>query len=375
MISRRDRKTVNYTFDLVPPVNSPCKTTVYEFLQTEKDIQASDYTYGGAEGLWAPRSWAKSRISGISSGKPFSVAKSYSGYRSPGFSSQLTGQNFGRRVRSNGIVDADGVQVLRVYMDGYKMSNEMPALMELSGGPPDPVGGTYVVDVTINPDFTDANNVQYYKKYITVVEVEGERIDDALSGDVVRNSLGEYTTTDEGNGNYSISLDETLSAGSDGFYTGAHLVVYPRDKDARNRFKTPEEFVVYDYDSTNNKILISGNINLGNVVGIYSGSGDLSDNTNYETARINLIKRDISGSVSRAPIDANWHDGTSSRVYHDCDTDTGSYVGWSMTMTSGTFNGSSYTIAKHRSNYFGFNQSMTISQDDTFVLTPPYSFS
>jgi hypothetical protein len=372
--SSRDSKMVNYTFDLIPPVNSPCKTTVYEFLQTEKDIQSSDYTYGGSQGLWAPRSWARSRVSGISGNKPFSVAKSYSGYRTPGFISELTKQT----VRSNSLVDGDGVSVLRVYMDGYKMSNEIPATMELSGGPEDPVGGTYVVDVTIEPDFTDANDVKYYKKYITVMEVEGERIDDALSGDAVQNRLGGYTTTDEGNGNYSITLDDTLAASDDGFYTGARLVVYPRDKDSRNAFKEPEVFWVYDYDGVNNKILINGQIDSGNAVGMYSGSGDLSNNANYENARINIVKYGIHGTVTRDPSNSNWWDGTSARIWHDCDVleddDDLSYNGWTMTMTSG--GGTSYTITASGSGYFGSNAAFTnVVEGDTFVLTPPYSFT
>ena len=371
----RDAQTLNYSFDLHGPIDAPCEYTTYEFIQTEPSIQTTDYTYSGARGLWSPGGWARSRISGVdSNGKPFSVSKAYRGYRAPEnlltFSQTNTGSyrgiGTGWTSQISRLVSLSGDLITRLYIDGYEMSKEISPVIEISGGPENPVGNTYVTDVEINPYFTDSSGVQYYKKRITTVYVDADRIDDADTGDVTNNRLGSYTTTDEGNGNYSIEIDETLLSSDDDFYTGAWLEVYARDKDSSNKFKDLQSFKVYDYDSASNKLLINGDINAGETVGLYSGSGNLGDNSNYDFSRISLVKYAITGTILRI-----WN---LTLVYHDASLNTkgGSYIGWTFLLTSGADQGSSYPITGSSMDRLRVTPGGAVG--DTFELIPPQSF-
>ena len=369
-------QTINYSFDLHGPIDAACEYTTYEFIQTEPSLQATDYTYSGARGLWAPGGWARSRVSGVdASHKPFSVAKAYRGYRAPenllSFSQTSstgwgsTGYWSGRPTR---LVSLEGDPINTLYIDGYEMSTNVSPVIELGGGPENPVGNTYVTNVEINPYFTDSSGVPYYKKRITTVYVDADRVDDADTGDVTNNRLGSYTTTSEGDGNYSIEIDETLFSSDDDFYTGAWLEVYARDKDSRNKFKSLQLFPVYDYDSASNKLLINGDINTGETVGLYSGSGDLGVNSNYDFSRISLIKYATTGIISRI-----WNART---IIHNSDvrTNGGSYIGWTLLITSGVDQGSLYTITGSNLNRLNFATNSPAQELDTFELIPPQSF-
>ena len=378
-----ESKTLNYSFDLHGPVDAICDTTVYEFIQTEKDIQIADYTYGGARGLWAPGGWARSRISGVdASGKPFSVAKAYRGYRAPEnlvtFTQNANGTrtiNSGWNAQLNKLTALNGDVISNLYIDGYLMSQDVVPTIEINGGPENPVGRTYVTNVSVDPYFTDADGVQYYKKHITTVIVDAERIDDAVSGDLTNNKLASYVTVDEGDGTYSITLDKTLLSSEDDFYNGARIQVYARDKDAINSFKDYQELWVYDYNSSLNKLLLSGDINTGEVVGIYDGSGSINDNSSYDYARMAIVKYAIVGTVR--VVRTNYNETT---VFYDAQTlqEEDGYAGWSILMTSGVEDGSSFEIASSASNYFQMVISsggiLNVTTDDTFEIIPPYSF-
>ena len=131
--------SINYSFELFGPVDSISKHVTYEFMQTEPEIQAEDYTYNGARGLWSPPSWARSTISGIDiTGKPFSVSKAYRGYRAPSnllsFSQGGNGVYFGsgssvRQVTS--LVSVDGDTISSLFIDGYQMSGEISPIIEI----------------------------------------------------------------------------------------------------------------------------------------------------------------------------------------------------------------------------------------------------
>ena len=284
--------TVNYSFDLTAPVVTNVLTTSYVLYQTNNSVDPeSDYTYLGARAFWNPGTWAKSRTSGIdTTGKPFSISKAYRGYRAPAvfqrftveagllkkipyFYSGQTNYYFSRTPHTG------------VFIDGYEMGVSTTPSIELSGGPENPVGRKYVTSVSISPAFTDLDGVQYYQKIIKVADVQGEQIDDAVYNDYGNNRLGSYTVTSgEGTGAnlFSVQLDDSYQA-EDDFYNGYLFTVFPREKDVANDFLTPQRMIVYDYDSANNKILISSNINSGNVVGIYN-TGDRTANASYQFA-------------------------------------------------------------------------------------------
>jgi hypothetical protein len=372
--------SINYSFELFGPVDSISKHVTYEFMQTEPEIQAEDYTYNSARGLWSPPSWARSTISGIDiTGKPFSVSKAYRGYRAPSnllsFSQGGNGVYFGsgssvRLVTS--LVSVDGDRISSLFIDGYQMSGEVSPIIEIGGGPEDPVGNTYVTDVRIVPDFTDNDGVQYYKKYITTAYVDAERIDEAKSGDITNNRFSSYTFTSEPSGNLSITLDETLLASDDDFYVGAQIEIYPRNKDAANKFQGLKKFTVYDYDSINNKLLLhprSGYVVPSQLVGLYDGTGNVSANESYDFARLSITKYSTTGTITKVRVADVWIDSANN-------TAPAAYAGWTLKITSGEFDGDTYTIAVSYSGRVGLT---TIPTDipeagTTFELIPPQSF-
>jgi len=374
--------SINYSFELFGPVDSISKHTTYEFIQTESEIQVADYTYGNARGLWSPPSWARSTISGVDiTGKPFSVSKAYRGYRSPSnllsfsqrYDTVYTGPSYGYKKQVSRLLSIDGNVISSLFIDGYEMSRQVPPIIEISGGPEDPVGNTYVTDVRIVPDFVDDNNVQYYKKYITTAYVDADTIDEADVNNISNNRLSSYTFTSEPSGNLSITLDPTLLASEDDFYVGAQIEIYPRNKDAANKFQGLQNFTVYDYDSSNNKLLlkpISGYTVPSQLVGLYDGTGDVSANGSYDFARLSITKYGTTGTISRKINDLIWIDS-------DINKSPGAYVGWTFKITSGTFDGDTYTIETSSNNYVKLTTLPTSPGDyvgATFELIPPQSF-
>ena len=372
---------INYSFELFGPVDSISKHTTYEFMQTEPKIQIEDYTYNNARGLWSPPSWARSTVSGVDiSGKPFSVSKAYRGYRAPSnllsFSQRedtvYTGYTGPYLKQVSRLISVDGNLISTLFIDGYQMSNDVSPIIEIGGGPEDPVGNTYVTDVRIVPDFTDDDGLQYYKKYITTAYVNAEIIDEARSNDIANNRFSSYTFTAEPDGNLSITLDETLLASEDAFYVGAIVEIFPRDKDAANKFQELQRFSVYDYDSINNKLLLhpeAGYVVPSQLVGLYDGTGDVSVNESYDFARLSITKHATTGTITKGRGAYVWIDSANN-------TKPAAYVGWTFKITSGTLDGDTYTIASSNN---GVIRLLTATGPNpavgtTFELIPPQSF-
>ena len=375
------KNTANYSFELFGPVDSISKHFTYEFIQTESEIQTEDYTYNDARGLWSPPSWARSTISGIDiSGKPFSVSKAYRGYRAPSnllsFAQRVdtvyTGLNGSYTKQVSRILSDDGTVIGKLFIDGYEMSGQVAPIIKISGGPEDPVGNTYVTDVRIVPDFQDDDGVQYYKKYITTAFINSERIDEAENNDIANNRFSSYTFTSEPSGNLSITLDPTLLAAVDDFYVGAKIEIYPRNKDAANKFQELQRFTVYDYESINNKLLLhpeSGYIVPSELVGLYDGTGDVSVNESYDFARLSITNYATTGTITNVRGAYLWIDSAN-------ETTPAAYVGWTVKITSGEFDGDTYTIVDNYSGRIGVGTILTRRPvpGTTFELIPPQSF-
>ncbi len=303
---------INYSFDLTAPVQKKVLTTTFVLYQTSNSVDpANDYTYQGAEALWNPGSWARSTTTGIDvNRKPFSISKAYRGYRAPSTFEQFTVSN-GVKIKSS-YSYADRAAYFfprtirrKVFIDGYEMSTGTTPTIDLSGGPENPVGRKYVTSVSIDPAFTDVDGVQYYRKIIKVADVDGEQIDDALTSNTGGDILGEYATAaagtaGTGNTSFSIKLGDEYQAEND-FYNGYLFTVFPRKKDSTNGFEIAQRFIVMDYRSDTNSILIQSDINSGNpVVGQYKGTGSIADNTSYDFARMNLDDYDLVGSSTKS---------------------------------------------------------------------------
>ena len=199
-----------FNFELDPPVESKVGATVSVIFQSSGSISGSDEIYddgsGPASKFWNPTEWAKTYVSGIGHQyRAFSDAKGLRGYRAsndvsgiteiepeanthnfysgggsawlPGytvniftFGDQLftkaeSGSNY---ARVYGQSDANG---RKFTVDSKRLYGETPFLLEVRGGPEDPRGNKYVLDIDIRPAFDDIDGNVYYKKTIVTATV------------------------------------------------------------------------------------------------------------------------------------------------------------------------------------------------------------
>ena len=381
----------NYSFDLVPPVGALSKTIEYEFIQTNPDIVSGDYTYDSSRGLWAPGGWARTRVSGVDiDNKPFSVSKAYRGYRCPEnlinfttpYSEQPTGARYGYpyngwRTYINRLTGPDGIITGKLYIDGYQMSTSVPPMIEMSGGPEDPSGRKYVTSVKIFPYVNDIDGVKYYKKFITVVEVNGETIDDDLNESTENNKLAVYEATQVPNKGWSFKLDDSLSAFDEGFYANSIIEVYSRQISPENKFLTLQSFKVYDYDALNNTVLVDKDFDPEFAVGRYN-SGSISTPESYEKANIRIVKYDQTITYTAG----RYYDNVDYIFYY-----TGSlfpvdgavvYSGWKVQALSGEFQGVLFPILKKHSSFLRIDRTGNVGNlfepGTEFKIIPPATF-
>jgi hypothetical protein len=197
-----------YNFNLEPPVQAKVEAKVSVIFQTSADIVSDDFTFNdgdgpgsgsAATGLWNPTEWASTYMSGISwNYSPFSETKGLRGYR---ISTTLSGvtevegdegtntffhlggvavfQNksplfLEKEINTdlslgplkaciNGVSDSQGRQTI---INGKRIFGSTPYRMEISGGPVDPAGVKFTLDVDLRPAFSDVDGNTYYKKTI-----------------------------------------------------------------------------------------------------------------------------------------------------------------------------------------------------------------
>jgi len=189
-----------FSFVLDPPVERKVEADVFVIFQTSGDIVASDETYDSADSYWNPDEWASSLINGIGSGfAPINDVRGYRGYRistdisgiqdkaATGSVSYKSNGVFVFQNKGNDYIESDnnttaGSLSARVYgavdtnsalyvINGNRLYAASPWLMQLSGGPVDPSGTRYVLDIDIRPAFSDIDGNTYYKKTIVVATV------------------------------------------------------------------------------------------------------------------------------------------------------------------------------------------------------------
>ena len=193
-------------FDLDPPVQAKATGTVSVIFQTSSTIAASDEVYndgtGAADGYWNPTEWAKTYVSGIGwSYSAFVESQGLRGYRAntdvsgiketeptatdksfssngvvvfqyggtsaaiKASSSSTSGSIYARVV---GYADGSG---RKFTVSGKRLYASTPFVMEVTGGPDDPSGNHYVLDIDIRPAFEDINGNIYFKKTIVTATV------------------------------------------------------------------------------------------------------------------------------------------------------------------------------------------------------------
>ena len=138
-------------FKLEPPSVALIPSTTKVFFKTTNSI-----TYSANHSLWSPRTWAQGESRGIAwNYLPFSNTQAFRGYRidtSEGNTNLYTA--FG--ALGGGVTAWDMISGRRIYA-GTKYR------IEVSGGPPDPVGNDYTLSYDIAHAFSDIDGTPYYK--------------------------------------------------------------------------------------------------------------------------------------------------------------------------------------------------------------------
>ena len=399
------QKTANYGFDLVKPAVTLQRVRNYIFYTTDPYISDSDYQYnpgdGAAVGHWNPVDWAKSTISGVSAnGSPFYESKAYGNYRAANATREFTSSNRNARygyinapyrLTPTLLRDDEGNYIRSIFINGYKVAREPAPMISVEGGPENPVGLRWTLSVAVGstPSFEDLNGNSYYKKVIKICDVDGEGIDEELLYESSINKLGSYSFTDEGSDFYSIALHESYQEVDD-FYNGNEIHIPFRSQTLRNEYIGFIKSMIYDYDSSTNKILIkSSTILYGNYPGKYTGNG-VDDINNFDTPRFTMIEHSTASKIVRIQNQENFGtSGGSATIIFDPAISTRGLDHYNIQFTSGECSGLTAPIQNHWANGTGGNASyllkidcsnasfngLSLAIDDTFVLVSPESFT
>ena len=140
------------------PAQAKVNSQVFVFFTKSNAIQASDYKYNGAQGLWSPNNWGAVTVtaSGARSGIQFNASKALRGYRTDSNSfSGTANATFGLASQFN-------------FQGSQKLSDFGPISYSaaMNRGPIDPAFKNWVLDVKITSAFEDIDGVPYFKKII-----------------------------------------------------------------------------------------------------------------------------------------------------------------------------------------------------------------
>jgi hypothetical protein len=138
-------------FKLEPPSVALIPSVTKVFFKTTNSI-----TYSEDHSLWSPRTWAQGESRGIAwNYLPFSNTQAFRGYRID-TSEDNTNLYTGLGAVGNALTAWDMISGKRIYArTRYRI--------EVSGGPPDPVGNDYTLSYNIAHAFSDIDGTPYYK--------------------------------------------------------------------------------------------------------------------------------------------------------------------------------------------------------------------
>ncbi|WP_309386091.1 hypothetical protein [Cerasicoccus frondis] len=150
-----------YDIDITSPVTMLVPATIYIFFGTAlhdmDKIESSDYTYSSSSGFWSPSSWANAKVKGVGhSYTPILKKMGLRGVRAHTTNDTVSGTG-------DGSTGAKIVFGRRTYQDE-------PFSITISGGPEDPVGNRYVVDVEIAEAFQAEDGSQWFRKAIVLTD-------------------------------------------------------------------------------------------------------------------------------------------------------------------------------------------------------------
>jgi hypothetical protein len=152
----------SYQWSLDPPAQALIESKTFVFFQTSDEIDATDYTYDGAIKLWNPNQWAYGSTYGIGwNYTPFSQSKGFRGYRA-------------KFVYNLSFTEGSGISGPNYLINGSRIYAGNGCGISLAGGPEDPVGKKYTLEVKITPAFEDISGATYYKKVISVATIPAQ---------------------------------------------------------------------------------------------------------------------------------------------------------------------------------------------------------
>lgn len=150
-----------YDIDIESPVTFKVQATVYIFFGTALNnmdkIQTADYNYSTSSGFWNPTSWAKAQVKGVGHGyTPILKKMGLRGVRAHATNDSVSGTG-------DGSTGAKIVFGRRTYQDE-------PFSISISGGPENPEGARYVVDVEPAEAFQAEDGTQWFRKAIVLTD-------------------------------------------------------------------------------------------------------------------------------------------------------------------------------------------------------------
>lgn len=147
------------------PVQSLVKATVYVLFTDSQNIGSSDYTYDNSIGLWNPTEWAQGDHAGWSYirdnfGGPIGDGPGFRGCRIAE-SAEINGVT----PSVTGTAGDDNGLLGRLLLFGSEFN------IGVSGGPSNPDGKKYTLDIQVAPAFEDIDGNIVYKKTIVVATI------------------------------------------------------------------------------------------------------------------------------------------------------------------------------------------------------------
>lgn len=363
--SDRDDIT-SFEYYLTPPAESLITTTTSVLVQTKDTLVDADKTFNGsAQGLWNPESWASSYSSGVDINKnPFSRTDALRSYRALSDLDVLV---------TEPAEDFSG----NFLINGRPILNGNSANIGMKGGPSDPEGGSFVLDITIVPAFETVDGTVAFKKRITTATIptrtvsyvpEGaEQVGTAFSSTSGRfhNSSGVNPIVC-GTGNppfLTLDFNKAPANASDLEHSCIAITkggVTVRDSDGNVTSGIEEARVITDYDPTTKKVTLC--FDLVNSAD-YMTDGDITFYTLYGFEREGFISQNIPNAAQVVSNTKFLLDHTKTKIPRNA-TFNNVFKNVVLHITAGVGSGESRTITA----YDGASGEVTVASAFTATL-------
>lgn len=358
--SDRDDIT-SFEYYLTPPAESLITTKTFVLMQTKDQLVASDQSFSGStDGLWNPSSWASSYSSGVDINKnPFSRTDALRGYRAF-LDLDITVTEPAEDFSGNFLIN------------GRPILNGNSANIGMNGGPSDPEGKNFVLDITIVPAFETVDGTVAFKKRITTATIptrslsyipEGAAQVTAQSATSLKrnsNSMGVNAIVCGTGSPPVLTLDFNKAAANSSDLEHTCIAITKggktvRDANGNATSGIEEARVITDYNSSTKKVTLSSDLVHH---ADYTTDGDITYYTLYPFEREGFISQNIGNTKTKYLLDHN-----ATKIPHSTTFDK-VFEGVSLHITAGTGIGESKNIT----GYDGESGTVTVASAFTATL-------